>query len=342
LGNRAIAAESPATTGTSLPGDNYNPHTGSPYWQLPASLRQTLGDTFVAIQDDNKDSEGHTPTDPGQLGLQGTFKNSCPSTFDALDKIPLEIVNLYRLIFDRVMGLSPAIWEQVIWIRWSWISTSMGFNVTYKDAAAAKSALNGISTSSNSTGRAVCFEDRMLSKYWHKDCDCWRELPSNPNDAKRDPEGLHLLVGDRPANPLADQFHIDPIDPYKFRDDDGTCKVSLDANTIAHLQQVFIPGHEIHSPFVDLPSMLRQVRLDLNSPWATGVDAEKKEVNDFGDSWAGGDDRLQACRGLAGWLFAQGKIDRLRAISTKLNPMRPTPAPAGPVRASPGPPPSPP
>ncbi len=321
MGNRAVAA-SPCTMQSSQQGDNYNPPTGSPYWNLPPGLRQTLGDTFVAIQADNKDSEGNTPSGSGQLGLQNTFKGVA-STFDALDVIPMSILNLYPMIFDRVTALSQTIWDQIIWIRWGWISTSMGFNVTYKDPVAAKSAFNGVSTSSNTTARAVCFESRKLSWYFHKDCDCWRELPSNPDDAKRDPAGLHILIGDRPKNPTADQIHIDPIDPYKFRAEDGTCNLSMDDNTIAHLQQVFVPGHDIHSPFDGLPPLLKQVRADVNSSWAHDVDAEKKEVNDFGDSWAAGDDRRQACRGQAGWRFAQKKIDRLNVINAKLAPMRP-------------------
>jgi hypothetical protein len=319
LGNKAVAPSARAVQ--SSQGDNYNPSTDSPYWQLPAELRQTLGDTFVAIQADNKDSEGHTPTDTGGLGLQNTFKGVA-STFDALDNIPPSIVNLYRLVFDRVMALSPTIWEQVMWIRWGWITTSMGFGVTYKDPAAAKSTFNGVSTTTYTSGRALCFESRRLSQIWHRDCDCWRELPPDPNDAKRDPAGLHILIGDRPKNPLVDQIHIDPIDPYKFRDNDGTCKVSLDADALAHLRQVFTSGHEIHSPFDDLPPVLKQVRSDLNS-WAHDVEDEKKEVNDFGDRWSAGDERLQACKGQAGWRFAQGKLDRLRAINTKLGPMRP-------------------
>jgi hypothetical protein len=320
MGNKAVAASPYAMPSSQR--DNYNPSTDSPYRQLPARLRQTLGDTFVAIQGDNKNSEGRTPTDAGELGLQNTFKGVA-STFDALDNIPPSIVNLYRLIFDRVMALSPTIWEQVMWIRWGWITTSMGFGVTYKDPAAAKSVFNGISTTTRTTGRTICFERRTLSQIWHKDCDCWRELPPNPDDAKRDPAGLHLLIGDRPRNPLGDQIHIDPINPYKLRDDDGTCKVSLDADALAHIQQVFTSGREIHSPFDDLPRVLKEVRSDLNSSWAHDREDDKKEVNDFGDSWNAGDERLQACRGHAGWTFAQGKLDRLRAITAKLGPMRP-------------------
>lgn len=339
---QAIAADAPSATQlSSQQGDNYNPPTGSVYWELPAGLRQKLGDTFVAIQLGNKDSEGHTPTDAGQLGLQNTLKGAFPDTWGALDNMPSVIINLYRMIYDRVVALAPQIWDQVIWIRWAWISTSMGFNVTYKDPAAAKSVFNGAATSTNSTDRAICFESRDLSWYFHKNCDCWRELPATAAAAKRDPEGLHILVGDRPANPLADQIHIDPIDPYKFRDDDGTCKITPDADMVAHLQQVFVSGHDIHSPFTDMPGVLRQVQGDVNAGWATNVDDEKKEVAAIADSWAK-EERSQACKGRSGWLYFQDKLNRLRAISRKLDGMRPaSPAPASSMPLpDPGPPPA--
>lgn len=318
--------------------DNYNPCQNSPYAQLPQGLRKTLGDTFTAIQTDGKDSEGNAPTAPGQLGLQNTAKGLRVDTWDALDNIPSSIINLYRLVYDRVIALLPSVWDQVLWIRWSWISSSMGFGVTYKDPAAAKASFAGSAASSNANGRAICFESRSLSWYFHPDCDCWRELPATPADALKDPEGLHILVGDRPKNSTGDSIHIDPIDPYKFRDDDGTCKVTMDTDTIAHLRQVFT-GHQILSPFSVMPDLLRSVQGDLSAAWAHDVDAEKAEAAAIAASWAK-EERSQAVLGKAGWDYFQAKVDRLRAIQKKLDGMRPAPAaPAPAVSPQPAPPP---
>ncbi len=136
--------------------DNYNPCPSSPYALLPAGLRQTLGDTFTAIQSGERDAEGRSLTDRDELGLQNTFRGLRVDTWDALDNLPSSIINLYRLVYDRVMDLLPSVWDQVLWIRWSWVSSSMGFNVTYRDPAAARRSFSGSATSSNINGRAIC------------------------------------------------------------------------------------------------------------------------------------------------------------------------------------------
>lgn len=335
----ACVAPGPAVVCLPPAIDNYNPCQNSPYAQLPERLRKTLGDTFTAIQSGTKDSEGYALTDAGQLGLQGTFKGARIDTWDALDGIDSFLVNVYRLIYDRVQALMPSLWDEVRWIRWCWISTSMGFNVTYRDPAAAKSRLNGATTSSNANQRAICFESRSLSWVFHKDCDCWRELPTSAADAQKDAEGLHILVGDRPGNQLGDSIHIDPIDPYKFKDEDGTCIVKLDDETRAHLLQVFC-GKDIYSPFRTLPPLLDGIQKDLKSAWATGVDAEKAEVKAIADSWAK-EERSQAVLGRPGWRYFQAKVDRLRAILQKLDTMRPaSAAPVPAVRPQQAPPPA--
>jgi hypothetical protein len=307
--------------------DNYNPCPSSPYAQLPPGLRQTLGDTFTAIQSGEKDAEGRRLTDQGELGLQNTFKDLRADTWDALDNIPSSIVNLYRLVYDRVMDLLPSVWDQVLWIRWSWISSSMGFNVTYRDPAAAKRSFAGSAASSNMNGRAIGFESRMLSWYFHRDCDCWRELPRSTQDAHRDPEGLHILVGDRPANPRGDSIHIDPIDPYKFRDSDGVCRVTIDRDMIEHLKQVF-NGHPILSPFDVMPGLLQKVQGDMSAGFAQGMDAERAEVCAIAERWAK-EERFQAALGKAGWRYVQSKVDRLNDIRQKLDRMRPAAARPG-------------
>jgi hypothetical protein len=336
------ACVAPGTSTVGLPPkiDNYEPCQNSPYAKLPAGLRKTLGDTFVAIETDAKDSEGRKLTDNGQLGLQNTAKGLRVDTWDALDNIPSSLINVYRLVYDRVIALLPSLWDNVAWIRWTWISSSLGFGVIYKDPATAKTAYTGAATSTNANGRAICFEDRKLSWYFHKDCDCWRELPPTPEDAKRDPEGLHLLVGDRPGNPGGDSVHIDPIDPYKFRNEDGTCHVTMDSDTIEHLKQVF-GSHQILSPFNVLPDLLKSVQGDLNTNWAQGMDAEKTEVAGIADSWAK-EERFQAVLGKPGWQYFQAKVDRLNAIRKKLDGMRPAPAGQAPAvtPAAPPPPPS--
>ncbi len=128
-------------------------------------------------------------------------------------------------------------------------------------------------------------------------------------------------MGDRPANPRGDSIHIDPIDPYKFRDSDGACRVTMDRDTIEHLKQVF-NGHQIFSPFEVMPGLLRTVQEDMNAGWARGVDAERAEVFALAESWAK-EERFQAVLGRAGWSYLQSKVDRLNVIRHKLDSMRP-------------------
>lgn len=281
------------------------------YASLPESLCATLERTFSAIERGDCDSEGHAATDPGQLPLQNTFRGRFADPWTALDHVAWSVVNLYRIVHDRVAALHAPLWDEVLWIRWSWFTTSMGFGVTWRDPARARRVFDDVARRPPAHGRTLCAESRLLSAYFHEDCACWRELPRSAEDARRDPEGLHLLVGDRPAYPGGDSIHIDPIAPYAFRDEDGRCKVKLDARTLAHLRQVFLPGQEIASPFDRLVPRLASARAAVDAR-NVGTSAELEAIESL---WTDDHARAQACLGRAGWDACQTVVDRLVALS---------------------------
>jgi len=300
-----------------------SPPEGSPYWELPEPLRDTIARSFADRV------AGHPGSD---LNLMFGFRDPQPKTpWDALDNLGPMAVNLLLRLYHRIENIDRTLttWRQIKWIRNQWWGGSAGIKVVRHHCAAMRARLDELLAGKD--GHRVA-RDKYIGTLDHQmssalkllpraldpraeapDADTWREV----DEPKK--ESVHFCVAksdlpgfERPErHPTLDDIHIDWYSPVEgIEPDTGRCNY-LEAweGSVLHWIQAHF-GYEAPTfTFQLIEEALEKAEARLPRASAQAASA----FHDFKARWAA-ERRVLCVRGRQGYeasLARHAELERL-------------------------------